>query len=188
MFPLLPVWAHLLCSFRGHHLPHHSVGPHGDEPRPGDQGQRPRDGHCHRRHHQPRGHPDSGRNLRLCGSVADRARYRNDLILPTKVWIYYNVGTITQRHKDTCNSIIFLHYILLLLVDCSLFTNRRKHIGHKNIEKHFLKMLISLMPQLHILHVIISICIRVLLPRGGQFDKTLMPSCCSRPISHPGRF
>lgn len=77
LFIFSPVWFDVFSRFRRHHLPHHSVGPDGDEPRSGDQVQRSGDGDGHCGHHQPGGHSDTRWNLRRCGVVADWARYRN---------------------------------------------------------------------------------------------------------------
>lgn len=58
-FPvLLLVWIDVFSSFQRNHLPHHSVRPDGDEPRPGDQVQRSGDGDGHCGHHQPSGYSD----------------------------------------------------------------------------------------------------------------------------------
>lgn len=73
----LPVWLDVFSSFWRHHLPHHGVGPDGNEPRPGDQVQCSSNGDGHCSHHQPGGYSDPWWNLRRYGIVADWTRYRN---------------------------------------------------------------------------------------------------------------
>lgn len=55
---MLAVWLDLFSCFWRHHLPHHGVGPDGDEPRPGHQVQCPGDCDGHRGHHQLGGYSD----------------------------------------------------------------------------------------------------------------------------------
>lgn len=66
------VWSDVLCRVQCHHLPHHHLRPHGNEPRPRCQVQCPSDCHGHCRHHQPGGHPHSRRDLRHGGCLAHR--------------------------------------------------------------------------------------------------------------------